>query len=551
MIRSCRLSETVFSKDGFMPRLPIVPRHYWPLVLASLLAGCTPTEAPQTDQAAARPAARAATGRDGTTSSESPRTAVRHNEPASPPDAGAAGPAAGNSKPSTKAPAQNTAEATPNDTDEASPAPDEWSLEEAQRRHARGKRQLVPVQFEEQKLLDAGLRKLVGRHIVIYTDLPPSPAVDELPKAFDAAVPQWAQYFDLDLAETEDWNVIAFVMEQKERFVDLGLLPDFLPPFGNGYSVGKVLWLYEQPSDYYRRHLLLHEGVHAFMRYAFGDCGPPWYMEGMAELLATHQWQDGTLVVPYFPQSREEAPMWGRVKILRDALAEDAALDWEAVFALPPTAHRQVDAYGWSWAACVLLEQDPRFHKRFRQVPSLLGLPGFQDSFREMFADDWDDICRQWRVFVAWCDYGYDIPREAVDFTPGEPLPEEGATITVSAERGWQNSGYRLQAAQAYRLTATGRFQIAADPTPWPCEPNGVTIRYFRGYPLGMLLAAVHDDQFAPEGLWQPVPVGLERTLVTERSGTLFLRVNDSPAEWRNNQGELEVHIEALLGNGS
>ena len=42
------------------------------------------------------------------------------------------------------------------------------------------------------------------------------------------------------------------------------------------------------------------------------------------------------------------------------------------------------------------------------------------------------------------------------------------------------------------------------------------------------------------------VVVGLGTTLVPKRSGTLFLRVNDSPAELADNAGSLEVRVERM-----
>ncbi len=90
-----------------------------------------------------------------------------------------------------------------------------------------------------------------------------------------------------------DWRIRGCLMREKRPFAACGLLPAGLPPFRHGFSRGRQLWLNEQPTAYYRRHLLLHEGTHAFMDAMFGGCGPPWYMEGMAELLATHSYRDG------------------------------------------------------------------------------------------------------------------------------------------------------------------------------------------------------------------------------------------------------------------
>ena len=67
-------------------------------------------------------------------------------------------------------------------------------------------------------------------------------------------------------------------------------------------------------------------------------------------------------------------------------------------------------------------------------------------------------------------------------------------SVTVAADRGWQNSGLRLEAGVSYRLTAAGRYQVAKTTKVWWCEPGGVSIRYYRGRPLGILLAAVRPD---------------------------------------------------------
>ncbi len=132
----------------------------------------------------------------------------------------------------------------------------------------------------------------------------PGPDVDDLTDAFDRAVPEWCRYFELDPARAAGWQMTGFVMHEKNCFVGAGMLPADLPPFPNGYSRGRYLWLYDQPDGYYRRHLLLHEGTHAFMGQFLGALGPPWYAEGMAELLGTHRWQGGVLTLGYVPQDK-------------------------------------------------------------------------------------------------------------------------------------------------------------------------------------------------------------------------------------------------------
>ncbi|MBC7857081.1 MAG: hypothetical protein IAF94_26925, partial [Pirellulaceae bacterium] len=162
-------------------------------------------------------------------------------------------------------------------------------------------------EIDEAKVAAAGIRKLAGKHLIIYTDLAADPEVDELPKVFDLAVPQWTGYFELDDTIAADWKVNGYLMKDKERFAGVGLLPDNLPPFLHGYQRGSEFWWYNQPGSFYRRELMLHEGTHAFMMRFLGGMGPPWYAEGMAEYLGTHKWEGGELTLAYNPRTKEEA----------------------------------------------------------------------------------------------------------------------------------------------------------------------------------------------------------------------------------------------------
>ncbi len=161
-------------------------------------------------------------------------------------------------------------------------------------------------------------------------------------------------------------------------------------------------------------------------------------------------------------------------------------------------------------------------------------------------------------------------------------LPQ--ATLAVAADRGWQNSGLELEAGVTYQLTASGRYQIAKQPKPaasqaaaerglsqfsrqeaarmglspsappsaregtiWWCEPGGVTIRYYRGHPLGILLAAVRPDHPKPgstTALLHSTVIGLAAKLTPKQSGTLYLKVNDSAGELDDNAGELRVQFQ-------
>ena len=79
----------------------------------------------------------------------------------------------------------------------------------------------------------------------------------------------------------------------------------------------------------------------------------------------------------------------------------------------------------------------------------------------------------------------------------------------------------------SYRLTASGRYQVAKTTKVWWCEPGGVSIRYYKGRPLGILLAAVRPDHPAAgstTALLHPTVVGLGTTLSPRRNRHALLQ---------------------------
>jgi hypothetical protein len=417
------------------------------------------------------------------------------------------------------------------------------------------------------QLESSGIRTLTSKHLILITDVPSSPEVDGLPGIFDAAVPQWAAYFGVDASKTAHWQARAYLIGDRRRFEALGLMPPGHENFVNGISMGAELWLYDQPTPYYRRHLLLHEGTHVFMASFLGGCGPGWYMEGTAELFGTHRLdeQTGQLTLRIMPGRREEVPMLGRVKLIRDAVADRKPLALDAVLRISNDVQLGNEAYAWCWALSKFLDAHPRYRERFRKLYKHVLDPKFNAIFRREFDTDWADLTAEWQAYVATLDHGYDFERTAIDFQPSADAsgPTFGRrktatvfgreTATVQADRGWQSTGIRLEAGKSYRISASGRFQIASEEVdgklqPWPCEPGGITIEYHDGRPLGMLLGAIRPDNESAansEGSFaRPIAIGLQAVLKPAASGTLFLRVNDTPAHLDDNQGTLTVTIE-------
>lgn len=402
--------------------------------------------------------------------------------------------------------------------------------------------------IDEEKAAAAGIRKVSGQVLTLYTDLPADKEIDELPAIFEKAVPQWCSYFGLDPGKAANWKPRAYLMKDKERFLTSGLLPADLPPFLNGFQKDNDLWFYEQEFPYYRRHLMLHEGTHGFMNMLLGGAGPPWFMEGTAELLGTHLWKDGALTLGYSPRNKEESAGWGRVKIIKDEFAAGRGMTLQEIFEYGSTAHLKVEPYAWCWGATSFLDRHPLTKQAFRDLRKELRdtSPRFSAVFYTNVKDNWPQITEQWQLFVLEQEYGYDVERAAIEYRPGKPLAADNNNVTIAADRGWQSSGLRLEAGNAYQISAQGQYQIGTQPKIWTCEPGGVTIHYHRGRPLGMLLAAVRPDDWEPKDvtpLARPEPIGLGAKFTPAASGTLYLKINESAADLGDNKGTLVVRV--------
>ena len=118
-----------------------------------------------------------------------------------------------------------------------------------------------------------------------------------------------------------------------------------------------------------------------------------------------------------------------------------------AIMDYGPTAHQRNEPYGWCWGLATFLDAHPRCREAFRQLRGMVRKPELTDWFRQQLQADWPDINEEWQLFVMNLDYGYDVGREAILRRP-RPLPPEGASATITADRGWQSTGIRWKPAK-------------------------------------------------------------------------------------------------------
>jgi hypothetical protein len=389
-----------------------------------------------------------------------------------------------------------------------------------------------------------------GRYIHLTTDLATTREAESMVAAFDAAVPQWAEFWNLPPGALEGWKVDACVMGNREEFRKRGRIPPQLPDFPFGYALDNQVWVLAQPSEYYTTHLLLHEGVHSLAFFQFGGAGPTWYREGTAELLATHRGSGSDVVINQVPRSRDDVPYWGRFKRMHQVRQEGAIPSLETVMGYQPDLRGDVETYGWSWAATMLLHAYPEYRSAFLSAAQR-GRdegPGFNRQMQRDWQDQWPVLAARWRLLCNDLDYGFDWSRERVDLSvldgkwDGKPL-----SVEVSASRGWQSSRVRIPGRIRIQLAPAGQIRLADEPRPWTSEAAGITFQYHRGRPLGQLLAVVLPNGFDPQAeTIVPIevqPIEQPTELEIEHYSWLLFRVNDGLADLGDNQGSYRVTI--------
>jgi hypothetical protein len=334
-----------------------------------------------------------------------------------------------------------------------------------------------------------------------------------------------------------------------------------VPEFPFGYALGNQVFVLAQQSDYYTRHLLLHEGIHSLAFFHFGGAGPTWFREGTAELLATHSGKNAATRINVIPESREAVPYWGRFKLMNELRAKAVVPTLDAVMAYQPDLRGDVESYGWSWAAAMLLSTYPEYRDAMRRAAARGRNegPGFNRKLRQDLRTDWPILAARWRLMCHDLDYGFDWSREQVTLSARDPKWDgKPIRMEVSASRGWQSTGVRIPGRAKLRVSASGRVTLARTSKPWISEPAGITYQYHRGRPLGQLLLAVlpnaHDAEATTikplavraiglDAVQDQTSAGQEARLQIDAYSWLLFRVNDHVGDLGDNTGAYQVTI--------
>ena len=395
-----------------------------------------------------------------------------------------------------------------------------------------------------------GLIRVSGRHIDLATDAQSRQQAEEIVAALDAAVGQWERFWKLSRGTLDEWKLKAFVLRDREDFRRRNLVPPRTPDFHYGYAIGDTVWVVAQPSQYYTRHLLLHEAAHALAYKWFGGAGPAWYMEGTAEMLSTHRGTGGEVLINHLPRRRDEVPYWGRFKAIQSRRDTKEIPSLGGVMRLPGDLDGDAELYAWSWAAAMILYAYPEYRDAFHAAARNGGVESteFNELIRRRLASQWPVLAARWRLMSRDLDYGFDWQRERVSLSTRDPLYRgQELTVDVSAARGWQSAGVRFPPGTKLSIKAEGTCTLAETTAPWTSHPGGITIRYVKGIPLGKLTACVVPNAFSKEDT-EPalpiIPIGESAELVFREYAWLVLRVNDAIGEMADNFGGYRVQVQ-------
>jgi hypothetical protein len=406
---------------------------------------------------------------------------------------------------------------------------------------------------DDARLQSLGIIATDSKRLKLYTDVPIE-RVKSIGPAVDALYDALSKYFGPlpPARDKSEFAVTGYLMADKNKFRGAGLLPARLPPFLNGRNQGLELWVNEQDTDYYRRHLVLHEFTHCFM-YAIEDVQiPPWYREGMAELFGTHAVDSaGRYHFRMMPDRVEHFQGHGRIELIRSETAANRWKPFEEIEGIPAKDFLETPAYAWAWALCTFLDGNPRTSRKFRELGRHTTGAEFEAAAKALFAEGGDELRTEWSLFTHELEYGFDLPRAAIDFKAGKPLDagQSSRSIDVAADHGWQSSGVLVRAGSEYEVTATGEVTLGTVPKPWVSQPQGVSIMYAEGRPIGQLLATIHRELASgdDESMLKQIVVGRETRFVAPLTGTLYFRINDRWNSLADNDGHYRVAVRELI----
>lgn len=266
-----------------------------------------------------------------------------------------------------------------------------------------------------------------------------------------------------------------------------------------------------------------HEAVHAYCQQTFGDTGPTWYAEGLAEM--GHYWKKDQLAVELEPAVINYLKNSPPKKMLDIVAAGQITGDsWQA--------------YAWRWALCHLLCNNPNYSDRFKALGIALMSQQPGVSFESVYGPVAREISFEYDLFVQQLDNGYRPDLCAWQWNRKfQFLPSQGyVTVKVAAKYGWQATGVKLTAGQSLDYAANGTWKLQADGEDLTADGDASG--------RGRLVGIVMKDF----SLSQPFELGARGTCPAPQDGDLYLRCRNDWNKIADHDGTISVYLRKPQG---
>ncbi len=403
-----------------------------------------------------------------------------------------------------------------------------------------------------QRLALLGIHCYESPRLKLYTDIDPQVAM-KLPGIVDQAYLALEKYFGALPPDREgtEFQVTGYIMQNRERFKKAGVILESLPAIVNGRHHKAQFWMDYQSENYYLRHLMLHEYTHCFSMIMENIGAPVWYLEGIAESMATHTLDnEGKYQFNVMPHNKNDFAGLGRITLIQQAIQTAPPKTLLEVMQLGASDFvGNNESYAWAWALCQFFDKHPRYAKSFRKLSRHMQGTEFSSKIQQIIAKDYTEIADAWLLFAGNLQPGYDFERGTISFQPGLPIDRVNgsASAMIVSDRGWQSSEIHVEKGSTYHVVAEGMFTLAEKPKPWESTVEGITFRYFKGQPLGRLMMLFRPDPDSNNSkrlsILKEYPLGANATWMAPVSGTVYFRLNDAWNQLADNKGDVKITV--------
>jgi hypothetical protein len=212
----------------------------------------------------------------------------------------------------------------------------------------------------------------------------------------------------------------------------------------------------------------------------------------------------------------------------------------------PDTTFVEDSQYANAWALLWLINHHPDLQPEFKSLAACRTQGQFNDAMAKIPKHTLHQMNQIWLLYI---DGLAEADASTVRFPALNAAPSQKAKIAntlpfklmLDAGQQWVFTGIELTAGQQVIIECQGRYVVRKTTKPWMSEPDGITIDYVRGRPIGEVIGAIVSTDGAKTT--RHIPIGTSQTLMSPIDGVLWLQINDEWSGRADNDGKVEVHI--------